>query len=443
MYDNETENGNFVLTRVFLVDIKSDEIPLDLVRRACAFWARRHPFLRAKIHRTDNYLERYFVELDESDAFKFDNVQVLDEAESSARWLEIMDSEIVTRFDMDKDPLWKLKFVRLAKGEVDLNYNYAMILTTQHSIGDGRNCYEIGVQLLNILGALLEGKVCGEMSDVVEESLFTSEELFAQKAIKFELEVSGHDELNRSPKAFNSQVDQPHGRLQYFCLDAVKMKKLLAKVKSSSKCSKLTSVLGAILSLALRNLYEKHNADDVPRDKFQSVILASTRDKYGISNTQMGVYSCAVHGTYFITEQLSADFDNSNFDRFWSVCDEQSASLAGKLKRNEEFTFYAEMDELIEALRDISKFSEKNLHFALSNIGVMRNTSCTDTVRIREHYVRMPCITGRIAENPFVGVTSIDGNLCIALSHNENVLNSAVMTELVAEMQRLIDLIIQ
>jgi hypothetical protein len=43
------------------------------------------------------------------------------------------------------------------------NSNHALILTVQHTIGDGRNCYEIGVQLLNIIGALLEGQECAEM----------------------------------------------------------------------------------------------------------------------------------------------------------------------------------------------------------------------------------------------------------------------------------------
>jgi hypothetical protein len=446
LYDTEVQNGNFILSRVFVVHTETaNEISLDLLKQACGFWIKRHPFLRAKIQRNpENETERFFVHMAKSDAFAFNNVEMLEEKRPSLTWRDVMDKEAIELFDLSKGPLWRIKWVKLELEDNRLleNANHALILTVQHSIGDGRNCYEIGVQLLNIVGALLENKSCVEMDEsVVEHSLYSNDELAEHKKIQFEHEKDDHDHESRQSKLISGNADQPEGRFQLFCLESSKMKKLLTAVKTNSANSKLASVLATVLCIAWRNLFKKIGVEDIPLNRFQYVVLASIREKLGVANTQMGLYSSVLHATCNLSDQLCLELENERLSSFWRLCDDQSTILANKLKRNEEFTFYTELEDIAAQLRE-ARFNNQHLNFALSNMGVMRNTACA-VVRIKEHYARMPCKADRIGSNPFVSVTSVDGNLCMGFSYNENMVSTDVMKQFVEEVKRFIDVIIK
>ena len=444
LYDNETFHKNLNLTRVFLCQLTTGEVTLDLLKRAAIFWVRRHPLLAAEIKRnSENQLDRYFVKRNDATVFQFDNIQLLDETDS-LKWMDVMNSEILTKFDMDRDPLWLIKCVRL-NSSTSSDYNLALIFTTQHSIADGRCCYEIGVQYLNIIAALIENKHCDEMDpDVVEHSLLTNAELLASKQIKSGLPDIEQDQRNRHPKAFGIQNTTTEdsavhsGKLECFYFEADELKKILAKVKSSSKSSKLTSVLSTVFCLAFKTLYKRYAVDDLASQiKFQYFQLASIREKIGISNTQMGVYSAVYHGVINVSESDYSEIVNDgNFKPFWSMADEASVKLAESLKRNDEIVFYDEIVPLMGALNDGS-YDETNLNFVMSNIGVMRNTS-SQALRIKQHYLRMAAIKNRLGAGPFIGVTSIDEKLCIAISYNEEDTRTEVVKEIVVEFRKIV-----
>jgi hypothetical protein len=443
MYDNEVHHNNLVLTRVFLVQVTA-EVSLDLLKRAATFWAKRHPFLRAEIKRTPDEYERYFVHLSNEKAFKFDNVEFLAENETT-KWMDIMDRDKATLFNMNEGPLWRLKFIKLARTEHNLDYNHAFILTTQHPIGDGRNCYEIGVQFLNIVAALLENKTCDEMNEnVIEHSRFTCDELIAQRGLTYEHEIVEHDEDNRdSKKLFNAAAENPQYGFEYYCLKADRMSELKLKVKENAKRAKMASVLAVLLGTAFKSLYRKHGVDDIPLNKFQYYLLASVREKLGISNSQMGVYSSLLHSADEIGESDFEEIaDRANVGPFWAMCDRRAEKLSRSLKRNEEFTFCGEIEQVVEALKDLSQFKENNVTFILSNIGLMRNTASEAAVRIRQHYVRQPNVTGRIGWSLFVGVTCVDGNLCMGFSFNRQKNTDQFVRELIGEIDQLVDKII-
>jgi hypothetical protein len=281
IYDNEAFFNNMILARVFLIDVSHGEMTFDLLRKACTFWIKRHPLLRAKILRTNIETERFFVELDDSEAFKLDNIEVLNESQSQ-KWIDIMTRDQKMGFDMNKGPLWRLKIVKLSNSD-NLNYNYAMFLTTQHSIGDGRNCYEIGVQLLNILAALLENKTCEEMNEnVIEDSLFTSEELFEKSGVKLEPAKSEHDQNNRdSVKLTCDNIQDPSHRFKYYCLKAEKFTKFQSQVKSNTNGAKTTSVFLVLVSVAFKKVFKKLRIVDIPTERFQFNCLVSLREKFG------------------------------------------------------------------------------------------------------------------------------------------------------------------
>jgi hypothetical protein len=448
LYDNEVHHNNLVLTRVFLIQVAPQRhqlFTLDLIKQACTFWIKRHPLLRAEIQRSTQEgqdYERFFVYMDEARAFKLNNVELLEETED-IKWINVMDKDKATLFDMSTGPMWRLKFIKLRDTDT-LGYNYAFLLTTQHPIGDGRNCYEIGVQLLNIVGALLDGRQCAEMDEsVVEHPLFNVDDLLEQKQIPFEHENIELDEENReSVKLVNYEAENPDFGFQRFCLPTDKSRLLKDKVKANSS-AKMSSVLLTVISAAFKSLYIRHGVDDIPLNKFQYFLLASTREKLGLSNTQMGVYSSLLH---LATEISDADFEtivkNGNFAPFWAICNARSASLDAKLKRSEEFTFYHEIEPIVEQLKDISKYDEKSLTFILSNIGLMKNTDCSSVVRVREHYVRQPNIKCRIGWSLFIGATTVDGNMCFGFSYNECKNSTSFISELIDEIDRIIGMII-
>ena len=154
--------------------------------------------------------------------------------------------------DQEKGPLWRIKLVKLIP-EPEKDQNYAMIVSTGHTIGDGRNIYEISVQLLNIVAALLENQICSEMDEsVIEHSLFTNEELIKINDLKFEpSEVSEHDEKNRTAKNFSIPIENGENKFQNFFLDSGKLNGLIAKMKLNAKEAKLTNVLLTIICAKL------------------------------------------------------------------------------------------------------------------------------------------------------------------------------------------------
>jgi NRPS condensation-like uncharacterized protein len=266
LYDSEVQNGNFILSHLFLVRV-NNKISIEMLKQACNFWVKRHPFLRAKIQRnSENSNERFFVHMAQSDAFTFNNVEMLEEHSPGSTLKQVMDKDAVELFDLSKGPLWRIKWVKLEGADESLvTANHALVLTVQHTIGDGRNIYEIGLQLLKIIANLLENtnKKCVEMDEnCVEHSLNSNEELAEQKQIQFEHEIIDHDTRNRNPALFAGHVDNPKGRFQYVCLEPAKMKKLITAVKTRSKNSKLTSVLGTVLSLAWRNIFKRLGVED-------------------------------------------------------------------------------------------------------------------------------------------------------------------------------------
>jgi hypothetical protein len=167
IFDEEVKNKNAILPRIFLVDIPDVQLDLGVIKKACVYWAKRHPFLRAEILRNQAEQSKYFVRMNEEVAFKFENVKLYDES----NWEQVLEADLDEPFDLEHGHLWTLKVVRVDQNEQKVDFNYAFIFKTQHSITDGRNAYEVFRQYLNILGSLLENKTCTEMDEsVVEDS---------------------------------------------------------------------------------------------------------------------------------------------------------------------------------------------------------------------------------------------------------------------------------
>jgi hypothetical protein len=436
IFDEEVKNHNMILPRIFLVSIPGVELELVLVKQACVYWARRHPFLRAEIFRNEADQTKYFVKMSDDLAFKFDNVNMYVDTE----WERIVDDDLAELFDLSRGPLWTLKVIRILPADRQLDYNYAFVFKTQHSITDGRNAYEVFRQYLNILGALLQHKVCVEMDEsVVEDSAFNIEELAyrvvsAEAMASFDPTKSDLDRESRITSAFIEESARPENKFQHFYFDSEKQRLLLAKIKSRARNAKLTSVISTVVCLAFKNLYVKYNVGDIPLNKFQFSLMGSLRDKLGVSNTQMGMYITQY-------ERLLDDRNGGlSLSSVWQLAEEESVDLhrfRSTSRDVDTVVFLDKMFDMIMANPEMS-YSDAKFNFKISNIGAMKNTE-QENVRIKQCYVRTSNVVNRPGSNLLIGVASVDGNLCFAVSYNEKMIASRVVSELIEQIKQIVD----
>jgi hypothetical protein len=217
-------------------------------------------------------------------------------------------------------------------------------------------------------------------------------------------------------------------------LNPAKQSQLLAKLKSNAKDAKLTSVISTIACLAFKNLYAKYQVNDIPIGKFQFSLMGSLRDKLGVSNTQMGMYITQY-------ERFLDDSDNRlELGSVWRLAEEESISLHKTRATNTDIDMVVFMDRMFDVIMADPEmgYSDDKLNFKISNIGPMRNTDVAN-VRVRQCYVRTTNVYKRPGSNLLIGVASVDGNLCFAVSYNEKLISSRVVSELIEQFKQIVD----
>ncbi|CAF0897683.1 unnamed protein product [Brachionus calyciflorus] len=399
---------------------------------ACSYWCKHNPLLQAQIFRGDaNKYDRYFVKFYDEEQFnKFDNVELITTSDPK-KWKEIMDKEIISPFDLNKDPLWRLKVVKLVNNP-ESEFNYVIIFTSQHSFGDGRNLFTLVVQLLNILSSLIEDKTCPEMESI-HLSEQTVEEMIKSKNFTFGEEDSEHqfDKIRRRPLCFGDKINGQHGKMEYFTIPNETLKKLLSKMKENNRKTKLTGVISGLVALSQKNLQEKYNCK-VDSNRTQFIYLASVREKLGVDNSYNGVFSSGL--------EQCIDLD-LNLENFWEYSEKQTIGLHEMIKKNLDIKHFDYTDECFENMIN-ERYDESHFNAVISNIGIMNNTE-SDLIKVIEHYIRMPAIYGRIGSTIFNAITTINGRLCWAITYNEKYFTQKIIKELIVEINTLINKLIE
>ena len=440
-FDTEfQQNGNMVLLRVFMVHLADGcNIDLELIKRACVFWARRHPFLRAQVWRHENGREKYFVPLDEPEAFKFDNVKLF-EIDRHDDWLQLLDKDLTEEFPKTDRPLWTVKVARVRAGvSAENDFNYVFIFKTQHSITDGRNAFEVFRQLLNVIAALSQGRVCAEMDEsAVEHSPLTLEEVIRKlkldEALKF-VPNPNVDKLNRMSVKFGNSESEPEHKFRAFCTDKTRLTRLYTQTKLKTRNAKLTSVLSTVVCLAFKNLYRKHSVTDIPLGKYQFILMGSLRERLSVPLTQMGVYTTQY-------ERVLRDGEGEaelSLENVWKLSETESLEL------HKDRMCLEKMLEFVLAAPDMV-YTDFNFNFKMSNIGQMRNTDA-ENLTIKQCFVRTlrsANAYGRPGSNILFSLASVgDGQLCWSVSYNERPISSEFVAELMDEINLIIDKMIE
>jgi len=444
MYDHLVLQGNFILSRTLLAkidDVYVSRLTLDLLRKAAKIWMKMHPILNATIKREYDIQKReqiklgppkYFVHMDSKN--ELENIQ-LEETVNDYYWKEVLEIELDHKFDLINGPLWSIRVIR----HTDTN-SFAFVFITHHSIGDGKNLFTIFTQYVDLVAQLLESD-----NEHIELTPIESKKYMEEMVHEYKLKENYRSLL--VPNEYNENVNklsfklgneqlQNKARFDFFKLDKLKVNKLLEKMKKETNGAKLTSVLQTIFSICLRRLYEKYKVDDIDElDAMQAKILVSLREKLGLADVQMGVYSLALDSRI-----NTKGLDEENF---WMAAEKSSIELHTRIKNNEDMEQIGDkMNELFDMINsefDFTKHTNHNL--VISNIGIMKSNN-SNIIRIHAHYIMMQLCYNCFAGALFNGITTINGDLCWSITFNERYFSRAIINELKESFLAFVDQII-
>jgi hypothetical protein len=445
MYDHLVIQGNFILTRTLLTRIEESyvsRLTLDLLRKAAKLWKKIHPILNSTIKREFDIhkLEdrkigssKYFVYMDSLN--ESENVE-LESTSNSDYWKEVLENEADHKFDLINGPLWAIRVIRYA----DTN-KLAFIFTTHHSIGDGKNLFTIFTQYVELVARLLKNEEEQIELTPIESNKFMEEMVYEYKLKENYRVLIEPNEFNEnvnklSFKLGNEKIENK-ARFDFFKLEKSQVDKLLAKMKKETKHAKLTSVLQTIFAICLRRLYEKYQVDDIDEiDALQAKILVSLREKLGLVNDQMGVYSLALNSRI-----NTKGLDEENF---WLEAEKRSMELHNRIKNNEDLEEIGpNMNLLIDLINSGFDFTKHTSHnFVLSNIGLI-NSNNMSVIKIDAHYIMMQMSYNCFAGPLFNGITTINGDLCWSLSFNQRYFSREKINELKESILAFVDHIVK
>ena len=256
LYDNELMNNNMFQSRAFIASIaKQYSIDMNVLNKALKVWINTHPFLQSTVYRELDPstgksrlgLSRYFVYMKKS-LDEYNNVEILQET-NEFKWTNLIEKELKTPFDYINGPLWRLKVLKMNQANDEDFNKYAFVLTTSHSISDGKNGYSIGVQFLDILIDALENKLSDEIVQIPSE--FTCDHMI--KEYKKRPDFKQTDENPKFDQKTHRLPDNcgnkngVHGKFDFIFLGKQKMDKLIKKMKLKAPKAKFTSLLLILL----------------------------------------------------------------------------------------------------------------------------------------------------------------------------------------------------
>jgi hypothetical protein len=216
--------------------------------------------------------------------------------------------------------------------------------------------------------------------------------------------------------------------MEYLKLDSDELPRLIAKMKQMTNGkAKLTSVLNAISAVCLRNLYEKYKMDDLDNpDMVQTKVVVNIRDKLGIPNEQLGVYSViidAVQDTRILSDEA----------KFWQHVQDYSVQLHARIKQNED------MEQIVsEKAEDFKRMLNEGFDFAthvtshdfiMSNIGIMNPNKLPEVIKITDYF----CV-GQLNKPSFAGelfhiIVTIDQKLYWSMNFGQKFFSPEFMKE--------------
>ena len=445
IFDNELINNNLSQTRTFIVSIPNKyKIELSVLKQALKLLIDIHPLLKATTYReldketqkSKLFLDKYFVYMNDPHAENvYNNIEYIDTWDTFD-WETLVERELKTTLDFINGPLWRIKVVKdntIHKSSSDASTQYALVLTTSHSISDGRSGYSLGLQYLNILIDVLEkNETKYEVETLCEFSLddlvrqLRSQPDFQSRTEDIHLDM----ETNTTPSNVGNKVDGVYGRFEHLDLYKETFGLIVKKMKMNAPKAKLTSLISVLLAKSYKNTCIKHEANTSSLlDGIQFSLAKSPRETLKVDNNKMGCYVTSLY--------CRIDLNKSDQD-FWTLVENDSILLHKRIANNEEFSLWYENKNVKDIFTNLINsnydfVNHSSLSYAISNIGPMKNTKNERVIRVLSHYVSIPCNEQRFGPYIYFGLTSIDNNFFLAISYSEKVYSTQFVRDLKVE----------
>lgn len=404
--------SNFQLT--FSFKIVSQIGILDkklLVYDSLNEWKLLNPLLRCKIAKNDaNELAFEFIQ------DSLDNIEFIQD--ESSNWNSLIQNQLNNEINVFESLLWTIKFIKL----VDLNDEYLIIFTTNHSIIDGRSGYIIVLELLKIIQNKFDENFKKQKPKIVLNSV---ENLIFNKYTKDEI-IYYQPPAHKAP-SFLTLSNMHSSKITSFLrfrLESDEFNKLISQCKKYN--TKLTSCLNLIWTFAFKMLYLKYDLANLTQEiSFtNSISLRKFHDEFRNNEAEnhiMGYYINNLNETFY--EEINFESDDW-IKKFWYLSSVYSIRLHDRLNKGEQFK--ASM-----LVRKTEK-DEFNLHFGLSNMGrVPPSLLCENSkINVNECFVHLklnPDFKGRWFMSHYFTINNV---LFGSLSYNSNVIPAHIIEEI-------------
>lgn len=152
LFEREKTNNWGTVSSVLLLD-STQQLSLDLLKRALNLLTKRYPLLRMRVKDSADNQGLCFEEMENPEKIDF---QVSDTIKAS-NWTKGLEEELNSYlFDIENGPLWRVKLL----GEInkDGTFRNALLFTFQHVICDALSIFELQKYLMRILSSLHNGE---------------------------------------------------------------------------------------------------------------------------------------------------------------------------------------------------------------------------------------------------------------------------------------------
>ncbi|KAK2556779.1 hypothetical protein P5673_020982 [Acropora cervicornis] len=152
LFEREKTNNWGTVSSVLLLD-STQELSLDLLKRALNLLTKRYPLLRMRVKDSADNQGLCFEEMENPEKIDF---QVSDTIKAG-NWTKGLEEELNSYlFDIENGPLWRVKLL----GEItkDGKFRNALLFTFQHVICDALSIFELQKYVMRILSSLHSGK---------------------------------------------------------------------------------------------------------------------------------------------------------------------------------------------------------------------------------------------------------------------------------------------
>ncbi|CAF0830964.1 unnamed protein product [Brachionus calyciflorus] len=454
---NETNRSYIYRTVIITSEINLFE-NLEVVYKSINEWKSIHPLLKCKvISNINNEGEKYFAYSTDNKTNNNGNIHFYHYASNHSKscddvWKLLVERETTLPLSIQNGLLWRLTFfqVKITSNGNSKLFFYAVILTFDHSIMDGRSSYLSLLQLFSLIENnyfQIENNINEKAILPPKEEIFkTSKDIienqpkFYIKAPDF-LKLEKNDESSFRKLKNLTQEEEENGmiytnenkplisikeliniskknnsKFRTLIIKKLDFDKILLKCKENQV--KLTTFINMCLVMAIRLIYEKkdYHLNYMNREEkicfTTNISLREFSDFKNFNLDTKNSIGCYI-GLAFESFEKNLNYGKRNWvEHFWKICNEESLDFHKKLE-NREF---------IDSIRLPSRNKETDeffYHFGNSNLGILESSiSNKKMIRIKQTFA-----TSRYSKENFLCwfsnlIATVDGHLCWTISYN-------------------------